>query len=208
VVLLRAKRLKPLVLIAVLASPSIVVFVAAQAREQVLPAANLLPAITAMCFLMALGLSAVLKAAAQRISEGSRPGTSGLGAVGVLLCIGLGWKSTYVQIDRVMELGPAHAQAHRWLTEHTPASAPIAVSFRTGGIPLLAQRSREPLPASWEVQTWLNRSNRPTHFVVSSIDSPSTHATLQQLQETAAPIAEARFEDETSVIWIYSFSVD
>lgn len=202
-VLIRGKQWRLLWGLGALASPSAVVFVAAQAREQVLPAANLLPVLLCAAVLMAVALGAGLRWAGPLIgiTTSSQPGIPV--AVGVGLCAILGTQSDYVQMDKPMEVGPAHAAAHDWLQQHTAPQDAVAVSFRTGGIPLLADRKRVPLPASWEVPAWLGRSDRPGHFIVSSIDSPGTHATLRELEARIETQPLVRFEDDTSVIWIY-----
>jgi hypothetical protein len=202
-VLLVARRWKHLLLVAVLASPASIVLVAAQAREQVLPAANLLPALLGMCLLAALGLEASLYKAAAAVASSRQMGAQALGAVGLLICLVLGCSSTYVQNGRLMELGSAHEAAWRWVEANTPPDEPIAVSFRTGGILLLAERARVPLPTSWEVDTWLAAPDRPSRFIVSSLDSPSTHATTRQLEALCTPVEEASFSDDENVIWIY-----
>jgi hypothetical protein len=202
-VLLMQRRWKHLVLIAVLASPASIVLVAAQAREQMLPAANLLPALLGMCLLAALGLEACLYKAAAKVASSRQTSTQELGAVGLLICLLLGSSSTYVQMHRLMELGSAHEAAWRWVEANTPPNEPIAVSFRTGGILLLAKRARVPLPTSWEVASWLEAPDRPSRFILSSLDSPSTHATTRQLDALCPPVEQASFTDPASVIWVY-----
>lgn len=203
VVLLMQRRWKHLVLIAALSSPASIVLVAAQAREQVLPAANLLPALLGMCLLSALGLEACLYKAAAKLRRRRQAGVLELGAVGLLLCLALGSSSTYVHKGRLMELSQAYEATWRWVEANTPPSEPIAVSFRAGGILLMSKRERVPMPTSWEVDSWLAAPDRPSRFILSSLDSPSTHATTRQLEAACTLVEEASFSDDENVIWIY-----
>ncbi len=202
-VLLVQRRWKHLVLIAALTSPASIVLVTAQARELVLPAANLLPVLLGMCMLAALGLEACLHKAAAKVASTRQTSTWALGTIGLLICLLLGAGSSYVRTGRLMEFSSAHEAAWRWVKANTPPSEPIAVSFRTGGILLLAKRARVPLPSSWEVDAWLKAPDRPSHFIISSLDSPSTHATTRQLDALCPPVERARFTDDENVIWIY-----